>query len=133
MNLFMVVPYYLSWHYSRGLAQWTRNLFNFLSFEFHFFSVTDLLVTLFAPFQRLKERHGGSPIDVEAILSVILVNLIMRVVGLFVRTVILILAAVSITLTFVAVLVLLALWIVLPLVLVGLAVAGVGSLLTFAA
>ena len=131
MNLFMVVPYYLAWHYSRGLAQWTRNLFNFLSFEFHFFSVTELLRTLFAPFQRLKERYGSNPMDVEAILSSLLVNLIMRVVGLVVRSVILIIAALVITVSFVLVLALLLLWILLPLVLVGLIVLGIGYLITF--
>ena len=126
----MVLPYYLSWHYSRGLSQWTRNLFNFLSFEFSFFSVKDLLLTLFAPFQRLKENYGKSPVDLEAIFSALIVNLIMRAVGFLVRTIILVAAALSITVSFVLVLVLIVLWIVMPLALVGLVVAGAGSLIT---
>lgn len=126
MNFFMVIPYYLSWHYSRGLAQWTRNLFNFISFEFSFFSVKDLLRNLFAPFQRLSEHHTGSPIEFGSILSVIVVNLIMRVVGLLVRSVILIFASVVITLSFVLVLSLIALWIVLPFALIALLMVGFG-------
>lgn len=120
----MVVPYYLRWHYSRGLAEWTRNLFNFLSFELHFFSVKELLLTLFAPFQRLKESYGSSPVDVETIFSALIVNTIMRVVGFVVRTWLLLFAAVTITMSVVAILVLLTLWIFFPLVLVALLVGG---------
>ncbi len=120
MKFFMIVPQYLYWHYSAGFVEWTRNLFNFLEFEFHFFSVKDLLLTLFSPFQRLKEKYSGSPLDIEAILSVLLVNIIMRFVGFVVRSVLLIVATVVITLSFLATLLLLLIWVILPFLLVGL-------------
>lgn len=130
MKFFTVIPYYLYWHYSRGLVEWTRNLFNFLAFEFHFFSVQELLRTLFAPFQRLTESYGNSPVDVETIFSALIVNTIMRVVGLVVRSFILCIAAVSITLSFVLVLTLLVAWILLPLILIVLVIGGALSFLT---
>lgn len=120
MKFFMVVPYYLSWHYSRGFAEWARNIFNFIEFEFHLFSVQDLLKTLFAPFQRLKERYGGNPMDIEAILSVLLINFIMRVVGLVVRGVILIVAAIVLAISIVLAIVLIVLWAILPVLLLTL-------------
>lgn len=120
MKFFMIVPQYIYWHYSAGFVEWTRNLFNFLQFEFHFFSVKQLLLTLFAPFQRLRERYSGSPLDIEALLSVFLVNIIMRLVGFVVRSVLLIFAFITITLSFVLVVILLISWIFLPIILAGL-------------
>ena len=117
MKFLMVVPYYVSWHYSQGFIDVARNLFNFIEFEFHFFSVKDLLLTLFSPFQRLKENYGGNPIDIEAILSVLLVNIIMRAVGFVVRATILIFAAIVITLSSLLSLLIILLWVVLPVVL----------------
>lgn len=117
MKFLMVLPQYLQWHYTRGFIEWTRNIFNFIEFEFHFFSVTDLLKTLFSPFQRLKERYSGNPLDFEAIASVVLVNIIMRLVGFFVRTIILIFAALTISLSLILALLLLIIWIFLPLIL----------------
>jgi hypothetical protein len=131
MKLFMVIPYYLSWHYSRGLAQWTHNLLNFITFEFHFFSVKDLLLNLFAPFQRLRERYDGNPVDFEAIFSVVVVNLIMRAVGLFVRLSILTFASIAILVSLVLVLVLILFWLVLPVALVALLLAGGGLIFKY--
>lgn len=117
MKFLLVVPQYLYWHYSLGFIEWTRNIFNFIEFEFHFFSVMDLLKTFFSPFQRLKERYSGSPLDFEAIASVLLVNIIMRLVGVVVRSIILIFAAVVISLSMVLALLLIITWIFLPLIL----------------
>lgn len=120
MKLIMVVPHYLAWHYSVGLVQWSRNLFNFIEFEFHFFSVKDLLLTLFSPFQRLKERYGSNPMDFEVIASAFVVNMIMRGVGFLVRSFILIFGAISITITTILAMLLFVLWIILPVLLVAL-------------
>lgn len=124
MKLFMVVPYYLYWHYSRGLKEWAHNLFAFLSFEFEFFSVKDLLRTLFAPFQRLHEGYGNNPTDMETIFSALIVNTLMRAVGFVVRSCILTVAAISITASFLFILLLLTLWIFFPLVIIILIIGG---------
>jgi hypothetical protein len=110
----MIGPYYVYWHYTRGIAELTRNLLNFLIFEFHFFSVKELLLTLFQPFQRLKEGYGTSIVDFENIATALVVNTLMRLVGFFVRTVILIFAAVTILISAILLPIILLIWLVLP-------------------
>jgi hypothetical protein len=131
MKFFMIGPYYLNWHYTQGVVDLFKNLINFLSFEFHFFSVKELLLTLFAPFQRLKEDYGNNAIEFERILSAFVVNFIMRVVGFVVRSIILILAFVSIGITVILIPVLLLIWIVLPLILLILIGGSVWGFLTY--
>jgi hypothetical protein len=114
----MITPYYIYWHYTQGLADLSRNLINFIKFELDFFSVKDLLLTLFSPFQRLKENYGDSIVDFENIAAGIVVNVVMRVIGFFIRTVILSLAFVTLTLSCVLFPILLFVWLVLPLILV---------------
>jgi len=124
----MLVPQYISWHYSLGFSSGVRNLINFIKFEFDFFSVKDLILTLFAPFQRLKEKNTGSLIDIENILSILVVNIIMRVVGLLVRTAILICAFFCISISIIASVCLVILWTVLPFILLALAI---GSMIAY--
>lgn len=118
MKFFMIGPYYLNWHYTQGIVELFRNLLHIIVFEFHFFSVKDLLLTLFSPFQRLKEDYGSSIIEFEKILSALVVNIIMRIVGFMVRSVILLVAFFCITISLILIPVILIFWILLPVLLV---------------
>lgn len=113
----MIGPYYVYWHYTQGLFELIRNIWNFIVFEFHFFSVTDLLKTLFSPFQRLKENYEWNIVDLENVLSIITVNIVMRIVGLIVRLFILSLAFIFILITFILFPIIILIWLVLPLLL----------------
>jgi len=117
MKFFMIGPYYVYWHYTQGIVELSRNLLNFIAFEFHFFSVKDLLLTLLSPFQRLREDYGSNAIEFEKIFSALIVNIIMRAVGFLVRSVILICAFVCITLSILLFPIILLLWLLLPLLL----------------
>ncbi len=114
MKFFMIGPYYLNWHYTRGLVELSRNLWNFVIFEFHFFSVKELLLTLLSPFQRLHEDYGNNAIDFEKILSALVVNIIMRIVGFFVRSFILLGAFICIGISIILFPILILIWIALP-------------------
>lgn len=118
MKFFMIGPYYLNWHYTRGLVELSKNLWNFIVFEFHFFSIKDLLLTLLSPFQRLKEDYGSSAIDFERILSALVVNIIMRIVGFFVRSFILLFGFICIGFSFILFPIILLFWIILPFLIV---------------
>ena len=114
MKFFMIGPYYLNWHYTQGISELSKNLWNFVIFEFHFFSVKDLLLTLLSPFQRLKEDYGNNAIEFERILSALVVNIIMRIVGFFTRSFILIIAFLCIGVSLILIPILLVLWLILP-------------------
>ncbi len=114
MKFFMIGPYYLNWHYTRGFIELFKNLWNFIIFEFHFFSVKDLLLTLLSPFQRLHENYGRSIIDFERVFSALVVNIVMRIIGFFIRSFILFMAFISITLSLIAIPIILIIWLALP-------------------
>jgi hypothetical protein len=117
MKFFMIGPYYLNWHYTRGFTELVKNLLNFIIFEFHFFSVKDLLLTLLAPFQRLQEDYGTNTIDFQKILSAVIVNLIMRIVGFLVRSFILLFAFICIGISLLLLPIIILIWIALPFIL----------------
>lgn len=87
MLFIQLIPYYIAWHYTQGV----KDLFNifktFVWFVPSFFSVDTLLKTLFSPFQRLSENYRGG-LDIEDFMSVLIVNVVMRLVGFFARSVI---------------------------------------------
>lgn len=117
MKFFMIGPYYLNWHYTQGVVELFRNLLHIIVFEFHFFSVKDLLLTLLSPFQRLKEDYGSSAIEFEKILSALVINIIMRIVGFVVRSVILLIAFFCLTVSIILIPVILIFWLLLPVLL----------------
>ena len=108
---------YLAWHYGRGILEsfhlWATG-FRFVS---RLCAVRLHLRTLFSPFQRLAEPVTGG--DIGDRVESMLVNLIMRGVGLFARLAVIALAG----LLYVGVAILgvaaLAGWLVLPLVLLA--------------
>jgi hypothetical protein len=113
----MIGPYYIYWHYTQGIAELSKNLFNFIVFEFHFFSVKDLLFTLLSPFQRLKEDYGNNAIEFEKIASALIVNIIMRIIGFLVRSFILICAFICIVCSLILIPIILLFWLILPILL----------------
>lgn len=114
MHLFLFLPYYARWHYSRGFRDLFRNWIFIVSFVFSFFSISFLIKSLFAPWQRLNENYKKG-FDPEAFFSTLLVNGIMRVVGFLTRFVVIILGLISTALSFFGGLLVLFLWAIFPL------------------
>ncbi|MDZ7726431.1 MAG: hypothetical protein U5L75_02525 [Candidatus Campbellbacteria bacterium] len=75
---------YVSWHYSRGVHDIVVLWSNFIWFLSHFFSIPLLASTLFSPWKRLHEEPKDG-FDLEDFFSAILVNIMMRLVGFFMR------------------------------------------------
>ena len=117
MKFFMIGPYYLYWHYTRGISELSKNLFNFIIFQFHYFSVKDLIFTFFSPFQRLKEEYSPNSFEIEKILSTFVLNTLMRIVGMLVRSVLLSIAIICIVISLILVPIILLTWLILPVLL----------------
>lgn len=75
---------YANWHYTLGFLALLSHGRNFLSFLWNFFSIPDLLRTLFSPWRRLRETYDDG-YDIQDKLATLLVNTIMRIVGAIVR------------------------------------------------
>lgn len=119
---------YLLWHYGEGTFDLLRIWRNFLWFIPHAFSFRTLLRTLFSPWRRLGERtrEGFHP---EELAENLLINLIMRGVGFFLRTVLFGIGLLSLIFLLVAGVALVFLWVFAPIVLGVLIVVGIKLLI----
>ena len=117
MNIFAILPYYVSWHYSVAISDLLRIWKDFLVFIYNFFSIKDLALSLFSPWQRMQEglRKGYG---LEELFGAIIVNTIMRLVGAVVRLIFIVLGVVLIVAGLFLGLGVLCLWLTLPFVFV---------------
>jgi hypothetical protein len=123
----MIIPYYVAWHYSRGVHDVLVRFKDFLWFFWNLFSITELTKTFFEPFERLGQAapKGFKP---EKMLEAFATTLVMRVVGVVVRTTV-ILLGLLVQLTVVVICIgFLIVWILLPFLLIGLLSVGIIAL-----
>lgn len=123
MKYLWIFPYYLGWHYGKGTKETLTVFKDFFMFVPRFFSIGLLFRTLFSPFQRLKEQYSGG-VNPGEFLSVITVNFLMRLVGLFVRSFFIILGLLSTVFTLILEIFLFIVWLALPILLVFFFVSG---------
>lgn len=119
MTVLRVLTRYFVWHYSLALADLWHLTGNFCWFFYHFFSIPIVVRTLFAPWRRLGERYRRQ-LDPGALLGTFIVNTLMRLVGLVIRTVFLVVGLLVLFLTVIFSLMLFAVWLTLPFAILGL-------------
>ena len=115
---------YFRWHYTVGVRDLARIWGNFLWFGFRFFSFSQLVRTLFAPFHRIRESYPHR-FDATAIAENLVFNAAMRLVGFVLRSLVLALGLLSEIFMIVAGSAVFLVWLLLPLVIVGLLVTGI--------
>ncbi|MCB9806073.1 hypothetical protein H6775_02845 [Candidatus Nomurabacteria bacterium] len=130
MKVFLIYPYYLSWHYTRGIKNLLEIWQDFLWFMMSFFSIGTLTRTLFSPFQRLQEHYKGG-LDIENFFSVLAVNTIMRLVGFVTRIIIIALGIVMFLLTLITGVIFFIIWLVLPVLMIFILVIALKALFNF--
>lgn len=118
MNTLVLLDYF-RWHYSSALISGFNIWRDFLWFVFHFFSIEALTRTLFAPWRRLGEKYPQN-LEPGIWVAAFLVNTMMRVVGAFARTSLIIAGSLAWALAFLTGFLVAILWILLPVILVGL-------------
>jgi hypothetical protein len=89
MTLIRVVGESIIWYYSVGLGVLFRAWMNLHWFLYHYFSIPVLLKTFFAPFRRIREYRARG-FDPKDIFEVLVVNTLMRAVGVLVRSVVIV-------------------------------------------
>lgn len=85
MALGALLGEYIAWHYTAGIREYIRAWANIHWFFYHYFSISALARSFFAPFHRIQEarKRGFNP---EDWFEVFIVNTLMRAVGMLVRT-----------------------------------------------
>lgn len=127
MNIFLLVPHYIVWHYTQAISNLFAIWGNLIWFLYNFFSIKLLFQTLLSPFERLTEESKGG-LDIESFFSALIVNTLMRIVGFFVRSIVIIIGLLSILLLFLGGLFLFIIWLFIPFLILLFFVLGVLSL-----
>lgn len=94
MLFLSIVHYYLLWHYSRAFLEIFHVWFNFLWFIVHFFSIPQLLRSLFSPWKRIVEDKK-SKWNFEDLAAYIIIGFFSRLIGFFIRTTVIITGLIS--------------------------------------
>lgn len=89
MLFLSIVHHYLLWHYTKAFGEIRHVWKNIVWFTFHFFSIPQLLRSYLSPWKRMTEERGRS-FNFEELASFVIINLISRIVGVLLRTVVII-------------------------------------------
>jgi hypothetical protein len=126
MNLLLIFPRYLIWHYSGAFGDIFGLFGNFTWFLYNYFSIGLLFGTLFSPWKRLaRDVYGPKP----SFFSNLAVNLLMRISGFFVRLATIAIGIFSIVALFFILLAVLMAWFFLPAIFALLIILAIGQLI----
>ena len=116
---------WIRWHYGLGTKGLIRILFNFIEFALHMFSVPQLLPTIFSPWKGIGWQAPGKAWYSSATFEAISGNIISRVLGAMVRSVMIILGVLLAVFVAVCCVILLAAWLLAPVIIVWLFIQGI--------
>ena len=117
---------YLFWHYGAAFRHMMVVWGNLFWFVLHFFSIPTLLRTLFSPWKRITEEYQKK--GLENFAETVLINIMTRVVGAIIRTVLIAFGLAALVLLFGAMVLFIIVWILAPLVTVGSVLIGLSFL-----
>lgn len=114
---------YFAWHYSRGLRDLLVAWGNITWAVINFFSVPLLLGTFFSPWKRMEDTAPEG--DIEGFFETVVVNMLSRLVGMFIRFWLIILGVLSGLLSVLMLALLVIIWLVAPFASIAAVVYGV--------
>jgi hypothetical protein len=122
--------YYLWWHYTTALVDFGGVVRNLAWFLWNFFSIPLLLKTLIAPWRRLVDTEVSKS-GIETLLSHVIINTVMRIVGLGARVVTISFGVLSLILLCAGAAIALVGWLLLPLIIAVLVLLALARFLIF--
>lgn len=126
MHNLILIPEYIAWHYTRGIVEIYNIDKRLFSLTKNSFSFSLILKTFASPWKRMGEEYKKS--DPGSWATTFVFNLLMRVLGMVLRTAILTMGAFACVLVFCVGVVAIVLWIFLPLSMVALFFVGLKDL-----
>lgn len=114
---------YIAWHYSTAISDLVVNLKNLLKFVIDFFSLPDLVKTLFSPWRRMGEAYPDR-FDPTAFMTALVINTMMRIVGFVMRLIVLAVGLVALVVSVLLAVSFFIIWLFIPLVVFALIVYG---------
>lgn len=110
MWYFALIPTYFVWHYTIALNDFKRIAKNISWFIFHLFSIDILLDTLFSPWKRLSKDADAH----STFFTNLVINILMRFVGVFVRLGTIIFGTILLAITIAILIITFVVWLFLP-------------------
>lgn len=105
-----------AWYYTRAFKDMLVVWSNLMWFVVHFFSIPLLVRTLFSPWKRMTDPYH--PKSVEDFFGTLAMNMVSRLLGALVRTVIIVCGVLLLLLGVAGLFLIIVLWILMPLVFV---------------
>lgn len=109
----LLVTELLKWWYTAGLRQRAQKVAVSLDGTIDYFSMDLLVKTLFSPYRQISAGKVDGSLEVK--MRALVDKLFSRVIGAFIRLILLIIGAVTIILQSVAMIIIIALWLLVPL------------------
>lgn len=119
-----ILHHYLLWHYSRAYIEWFNVWTNLLWFVVNFFSIPQLIRSWFSPWKRMTEERTKAW-DFEDFAGTILINLLSRIIGAMLRTVVIAMGLVALAFMMAFGVLVYALWLIAPILILALIITGV--------
>lgn len=121
---------FVIWYYTAALFNFIKISRDFIWFLYHFFSIPILVPTLFSKWKRIGDVRTRK-FDIKDFFSVFIVNFIMRIVGFFIRSVVVIAGIISIIFAIVVEIAFFIAWLFLPIIIIALFVIGMKLIIGF--
>lgn len=128
MLFLSIVHHYLLWHYTRAFLEIFNVWLNLMWFVVNFFSIPQLLRSLFSPWKRIQEGRGEKW-NLEDLAGFIIIGLISRLIGFILRLTIITIGLVCLFIVVFGGFAVYVIWVAAPLVLFGLLGFGITLLL----
>ena len=119
MFFLSIAHHYLLWHYSRAFLEIFHVWLNLLGFVIQYFSIPQLIRSWFAPWKRMTEGRGET-FNLEDLAGFVIINIISRIIGTILRTIIIFIGLVSLLITILGGFLVYVFWVVAPLVIISL-------------
>ncbi len=113
-----ILHHYLLWHYTYALLEIFHIWNNFFWFIINFFSLPQLIRSYFAPWKRMTEDRGQT-FNFEDLAGFVVIGLISRIVGMILRTTIILFGTTALILLTIGGLLVYLFWLLAPAVLIG--------------
>lgn len=118
MLFISVLHHYLLWHYSKAFGEIYHVWKNLFWFVINFFSLPQLIRSYFAPWKRITEERSKS-FNFEDLAGFIIINLISRLIGMLLRTMVIAFGIVALLLLSLGIVLTYIFWVTAPIIIAG--------------
>ena len=113
-----ILHHYTLWHYTRAFTEILHVWSNLFWFVVNFFSLSQLARSFFSPWKRITESRGKT-FSFEDLAGFIIINLISRIIGMMLRTAIILSGVATLLLLTIGIIAVYIFWITAPLLIIA--------------